>query len=102
MSDESQPAISPDRIKGNASPAVKKILSNPGAFFGWRTEKPRLHPVFCDGINRRLVVTEASVEKKREDERKKEAIVVIELDVTEGELLVVILIVLELWILKRL
>ncbi|KAF9449046.1 hypothetical protein P691DRAFT_813222 [Macrolepiota fuliginosa MF-IS2] len=83
MADELKPTISPDKIKGNVSSAVKELLSNPAAFFNWRSRKQRAQPLFCSSITERLVVTEANIEKKREDENKKEAIVVIELDVTE-------------------
>lgn len=82
MSSVPPPTISPDRIKGNASDGAKELLSNPAAFFQGRQELRTL-PVFGDDINRRVVVTEANIVPKREDERKKEAIVVVELEVTE-------------------
>jgi acyl-coenzyme A thioesterase 13 len=83
MLNDPPPTTSPDRIKGNVSEATKKLLSNPALFFRGRSELRTL-PNFGDDIHRRLVVTEASITNKREEERKTEAIVVFELVVTEG------------------
>jgi acyl-coenzyme A thioesterase 13 len=84
MSDSLQPTISPDQIKGNASLEARKVLSNPAAFFTRRSEPGRV-PCFGDSIHRRFVVTEAYIQSKREDEQRKEAMIVVELDVTDGE-----------------
>ncbi len=84
MSDGPQPTTTPEEIKGNASLVVKQFLCNPAAFFSGRLTGNRSRPVFCESIMERLVVTEANIANRREDEKKKESIVVIELDVTEG------------------
>lgn len=83
MSNDFQPTISPDNIKGNASLECREFLSNPAAFLS-RPSESLADPVFCDSIHRRLVVTEASIQNKQQDEKKKEAVVVVELDVTDG------------------
>lgn len=83
MSNDFQPTISPDNIKGNASLECREFLSNPAAFLS-RPSESLADPVFCDSIHRRLVVTEALIQNKQQDEKKKEAVVVIELDVTDG------------------
>lgn len=84
MSDTPQPTISPDQIKGNTSLDTRKLLSNPAAFFT-RPSEPGRVPCYGDSIHRRFVVTEAYIQNKREDEKRKEAMVVVELDVTDGE-----------------
>ncbi|KXN88989.1 Acyl-coenzyme A thioesterase 13 [Leucoagaricus sp. SymC.cos] len=76
------PTTSPDKIKGNASAATREILSNPAALFAGKPGS-RTVPTYEDEMMRRAVVTEARIANKREDERKKEAIVVVELEITE-------------------
>ncbi|KAJ3574676.1 hypothetical protein NP233_g1594 [Leucocoprinus birnbaumii] len=83
MLERPPPTTSPDNIKGNASNATRELLCNPAAFFQGRYE--RNVPPFGNDILTKAIVTEASIVSKREDELKKEAIVVIELEVTEGE-----------------
>jgi len=83
MSDGPQPTTTPEEIKGNASLVVKQLLCNPGAFFSGRLTENHSRAVFCNTILSRLVVTEADIANKREDEKKKEAIVVTEIDVTD-------------------
>ncbi|XP_006456907.1 hypothetical protein AGABI2DRAFT_212117 [Agaricus bisporus var. bisporus H97] len=82
MSDTPEATISPDKIKGNASLEVRNLLSNPAAFFT-RRSGPGGVPCFGDSIHRRMVVTEAYIQSKREDEQKKEAVVIVGLDVTD-------------------
>jgi hypothetical protein len=104
MSNVPPPTTSIDTIKGNACEATKELLSNPALFFQGRPKPdalpvsgddiavryysthppPRILPVFGEDILRRLIVTEVSISNKQEDQRKKEAIVIFELDVTEG------------------
>jgi acyl-coenzyme A thioesterase 13 len=83
MSNDPPPTTSPEKIKGNASEATKELLSNPAHFFQGRRELRSL-PVFGDDIMRKVIATEANIVNKREDEQRKEAIVVFELHVTEG------------------
>jgi len=69
------------RITGNASDDIKRfldsVLTNP------RKERS---PTFAESIQRRLQVTEVSINKKAEEERKTEARVVLELEVSEDML----------------
>jgi acyl-coenzyme A thioesterase 13 len=79
-----QSGTSQDKIKGNLSLQAKQLLSNPGQTFG-RLKEPQSIPVFGDSIHRNFVATEAWIQSKREEEKQKEAMLVIELDVTDGK-----------------
>ncbi|KAF8871375.1 HotDog domain-containing protein [Gymnopilus junonius] len=69
------------RIAGNASDDIKRFL-------GIILTSPRKErsPAFAESIQRRLKVTEVSINKKAEEERKTEARVVLELEVSEDML----------------
>lgn len=85
MLDNFEPTISPNKIKGNASLESREFLSNPAHFFSRHPDSPAYpSAVFCESIHRRLVVTDISIECKKGDDKKKEAVVVVELDVTDG------------------
>ena len=71
-------------IAGNASDEIKQLAGNPGDFFANRSPVIT-SPIFGESVQRRLKVTEISIQKKKEEERKLEARMVFEIDVTEGE-----------------
>ena len=71
------------QITGNASNETKQTAGNPG-YFATRRSHGITPPVFAESIQKRLKVTEISINKK-EEERKLEARVVLEIDVTGGE-----------------
>jgi len=73
------------RIAGNASDEIKQTVGNPGEFFANRSPHEITSPIFGEFIQKRLKVTEVSIQKKEEEERKLEARMVLEVDVTEGE-----------------
>jgi acyl-coenzyme A thioesterase 13 len=83
MADDPQLRTSQDKIRGNLSLQAKQILTDPGRTFG----RPE-NPVFGDSIIRNFVVTEAWIQSKREEEKQKEAVLVIELDVTHGKVII--------------
>ena len=70
------------QITGNALNEIKQTAGNPGHFFANRRFTA---PIFGESIQKRLKVTEISINKKEEEERKLEARVVLEIDVTEGD-----------------
>jgi len=72
-------------IAGNASEEIKQTIGNPAYFFANRRPDDITSPIFGESIQRRLKVTEISIKKKEEEERKLEARMVFEMDVTEGE-----------------
>ncbi|KAJ7145850.1 HotDog domain-containing protein [Mycena epipterygia] len=71
------------QISGNADDGVKEFLSNLSNSFGKRFNQK---PAFGNSILARMVVTEASVNKKAEEPLKEEGRVVCELIVTEDML----------------
>ncbi|KAF8967449.1 HotDog domain-containing protein [Flammula alnicola] len=71
-------------IAGNAADEVKQTLGDP-VFLNRRPDGVR-SPMFGESIQRRMKVTEISINKKAEEERKLEARLVIELDVAEDML----------------
>ena len=72
-------AVGISHIAGNAPDDVKSFLEN--LLTSPRTGRS---PTFAESIERRLKVTEVSIQKKSEEERKTEARVVLELEVSEG------------------
>jgi len=72
-------------IAGNASEEIKQTVGNPAYFFANRRPNDITSPIFGESIQKRLKVTEISIKKKEEEERKLEARMVFEIDVTEGE-----------------
>jgi len=69
-------------ITGNASDDIKRVVGHPwGLLSGYGNS-----PTFGESIQKRLKVTEVSIDKKSEEERKLEARLVIELDVVEDML----------------
>lgn len=74
------------RIAGNASDEIKRVTGNPGDFFAYHSPHEITSPIFGESLQKRLKVTEISIRKKEEEERKLEARMVFEVDVTEGEL----------------
>ncbi|KAF8180203.1 HotDog domain-containing protein [Pholiota molesta] len=78
-------AFDTTHIAGNASDDIKQLLGNPGAFL---TNRPTSHhgPIFAEDIQRRLKVTEISIQRKAEEERKMEARYVVEVEVVQDML----------------
>ncbi|KAF8163831.1 HotDog domain-containing protein [Crassisporium funariophilum] len=74
------------RITGNATDNTKRNLGDPGSFFQNRRPEEIRAPIFGESIQRRLKVTEISVNKKPEEDKKLEGRVVMELDVEEDML----------------
>ena len=74
-------------ITGNASDDIKRTIGNPGAFFQHRVENliASSSSLFGESILKRMKVVEISLNGKAEEEKKMEARVVVELDVTEGQ-----------------
>ena len=83
------------QIMGNASDDIKRIVGNPG--FAFQSIVPvedlRLKPgssmTFGGSIVKSLKVVEISLNRNEEEEKKMEARVVVELDVTEGQCIIV-------------
>lgn len=73
------------RIAGNASDEIKQAVGNPKAYFVNHRPHGITSDIFGESIQKRLKVTEISIQKKEEEERKLEARMVYEVDVTEGE-----------------
>jgi acyl-coenzyme A thioesterase 13 len=71
------------QITGNASDDIKRTVCNPGpgGFFHLNSE----FSMFGGSILKRMKVLEISFNRKAEEEKKMEARVVVELDVTEGQ-----------------
>jgi len=74
------------QITGNASDDIKRTICNPGYFFPGHRVENFGSPIFGDSIQKRMKVVEISLNKKVEEERKLEARVVVEVDVTEDML----------------
>jgi acyl-coenzyme A thioesterase 13 len=72
-------------IAGNASDEIKQTVGNPGDFYTHRRPHEITSSIFGESIAKHLKVTEISIKKKEEEERKLEARMVFEIDVTEGE-----------------
>lgn len=77
-----QPPDAVSQISGNASDNIKRIM---GSFFQNFHQEDVGFSAFGDSIEKRMKIVEISVNKNGEEERKLEARVVIELDVTEGQ-----------------
>ncbi|KAF9480158.1 hypothetical protein BDN70DRAFT_877903 [Pholiota conissans] len=73
-------------IAGNASDEIKQIVGDPGGFLTGRRNPQHNGPIFGEEIQRRLKVTEISIQKKAEEERKLEARYVVEIIVEEDML----------------
>ena len=75
------------QITGNASDDIKRAIGNPGSFFqSHRVEDLSSESsAFGESILKRMKVVEISLNRKAEEEKKMEARVVVELDVSEGE-----------------
>jgi len=71
-------------IAGNASDDIKQAIGNPHAFLTGYSNKSHSPSLFGESIQKRLKVTEISINKKVEEEKKTEARVVVELEVCEG------------------
>jgi hypothetical protein len=82
-SSDDDAAFDISHIAGNASDDIKQLLGNPSAFL---TNRPSSHhgPIFAEDIQRRLKVTEISIQRKAEEERKLEARYVVEVEVVQG------------------
>jgi len=79
------------QITGNASDDIKRTIGNPGGFFkshGYLVENLSSSTIllFGESILKRMKVVEISLNGKPEEEKKMEARVVVELDVTEDML----------------
>ncbi|KDR84348.1 hypothetical protein GALMADRAFT_220121 [Galerina marginata CBS 339.88] len=72
------------RIAGNAPDEIKQTIGDPSAFLANR--RPFETPIFGQSIQGRLKVTEISINNKAEEERKTEARVVMEVEVSEDML----------------
>jgi acyl-coenzyme A thioesterase 13 len=82
--------IDTSQIAGNASDDIKRTIGNPNRFFqrlrGNRVkDSDPSSPMFADSILKRMKTVEISLNRKAEEEKKMEARVVVELDVTEGQ-----------------
>lgn len=86
--DQSPPAnnlFDISQIAGNASDDIKRIIGNPSDFFQNHHVKDFRSPIFGESIQKRMKVVEISLNRKAEEEKKLEARLVVELDVTEGQ-----------------
>lgn len=77
-------ALDTSKIAGNGSDELKQLLGDIGEFFHSRRAAGMITSGFGEAIQRRLRVTEISFNKKAEEERKKEARMVMETEVHEG------------------
>lgn len=75
------PSDNISQIAGNASDDIKRIIGNFFQNYKGNHVRP---PVFGESIQERMKVVEISLNRKAEEEKKLEARVVVELDVTEG------------------
>lgn len=73
------------QITGNASDDIKRIIGNPGGFFQNHHVENFSSSIFGESILKRMKIVEISLIRKAEEEKKVEARVVVELDVTEGQ-----------------
>jgi acyl-coenzyme A thioesterase 13 len=73
------------QIAGNASDDMKRTIGNPGDFFQNRRVEDLSSAMFGESILKRMKMVEISLNRKAEEEKKMEARVVVELDVTEGQ-----------------
>ena len=85
LSTMSQPPSADDlfdfsKIAGNASDNIKRFIGRHSNY----VREDIKSPIFGESIQKRMEVVEISLNKKAEEERKLEARVVIELDVTQG------------------
>jgi len=75
------------QITGNASDDIKRTIGNPGGFFQrFGDVRDPGSPMFGGSILKRLKTVEVSLNRKAEEEKKMEARVVVELEVTEDML----------------
>lgn len=80
----SSTAVDVSTIAGNASDDIKTFLGDASNLFGNRTDFPG--PIFGEAIQKRLRVTEVSVNKKAEEPKKLEGRVVLETVIEEDML----------------
>ncbi|KAF9553277.1 hypothetical protein CPC08DRAFT_673420 [Agrocybe pediades] len=73
-------------IAGNASDDIKQLIGNPHAFLSGYRNTANSPARFGESIQKRLRVTEISIIKKAEEEKKTEGRVVVELEVGEDML----------------
>jgi len=76
------------QITGNASDDIKRTIGNPRGFFkSLRVKDPRSSDLLFGGsVLKRMKIVEITLNRKAEEEKKMEAKVVVELDVTEDML----------------
>jgi len=86
MAPSSERDFDPSTITGNISDDIKQAI---GVNVHWLTRfvSPG-STIFAESIQKRLKVVEFSIKEKDEEPNKTEARVVVEVDVTEGALLV--------------
>jgi acyl-coenzyme A thioesterase 13 len=72
-------------ISGNASDKTKQALASVHRIFTNRTSNANAGPVFGESIQKRLKVTEVSVNQKAEEPQRLEGKVVLEATIEEGE-----------------
>ena len=72
-------------ISGNASDKTKRVLSSVHRIFTNRTGNANAGPLFGEAIQKRLKVTEVSVNQKAEEPQRLEGKVVLETTIEEGE-----------------
>ncbi|KAJ2923168.1 hypothetical protein H1R20_g13924, partial [Candolleomyces eurysporus] len=82
----SSPAVDISSIAGNASDNTKQVLSSVHRIFANRTDNDNAGPVFGEAIQKRLEVTEVSVNPKAEEPQRLEGKVVLETTVEEDML----------------
>ena len=73
------------QITGNASDDIKRTIGNPSSFFESHRVEDLSSSEFGGSILKRMKTVEISLNRKTEEEKKMEARVVVELDVTEGQ-----------------
>jgi len=76
------------QIAGNASDDIKRTIGDPGDFFRNRFSDDTRSSIFAESIQKRLKVVEISLNRKADEEKKLEGRVVVELDVTEGQYII--------------
>ncbi|EDR00370.1 uncharacterized protein LACBIDRAFT_314361 [Laccaria bicolor S238N-H82] len=81
-----QDTLDISHIAGNASPEIKRFLGYPSLFFGSHMSANVDSPIFGEEIQKRIKVTELSVDEKREEASRLEGRVVAEIVVAEDML----------------
>lgn len=80
------PATDVSHISGNASDDTKRIIRELPTLFSFKDPKDGRPAGFAASVVRRLRVVEVSVLGKKEDERKRDGVVVVEVDALEDTL----------------